>query len=267
MSKITIVTAFFDIGRGNWTPDKGLPHYLQRSTETYMERFSYLAELENDMVIYTSEDQANTIAQIRSDKSSNTKIVVVDFQENFADGREMISEIQKSPEFQAKINPSQIKNPEYWNADYVLVNYLKSHFVNHALASGLIEDELVAWLDFGYCRSKDTLNGVKEWKYNFSEDKIHVFSIKDWVDGTFVEDVIANNDVHITGPHIIASQKMWPRLFTMMEQQLNFLVNHNFIDDDQTLLLMSTLGNPNEFEIHKVSPNDWFVMFKDYNEN
>jgi hypothetical protein len=32
MNEITIVTAFFDIGRGNWTPDKGLPHYLQRTT-------------------------------------------------------------------------------------------------------------------------------------------------------------------------------------------------------------------------------------------
>jgi len=26
MNEISIVTAFFDIGRGDWTPDKGLPH-------------------------------------------------------------------------------------------------------------------------------------------------------------------------------------------------------------------------------------------------
>ena len=51
MGNITIVTAFFDIGRGSWTPDKGLPHYLQRSNETYLERFGHMATLDNEMEI------------------------------------------------------------------------------------------------------------------------------------------------------------------------------------------------------------------------
>ena len=44
MNDITIVTSFFDIGRGNWTLDRGLPHYLQRTNETYLERFAHLAK-------------------------------------------------------------------------------------------------------------------------------------------------------------------------------------------------------------------------------
>ena len=52
MNDITIVTAFFDIGRGEWTPEKGLPHYLHRTNETYLDRFSIMAELDNPMVIY-----------------------------------------------------------------------------------------------------------------------------------------------------------------------------------------------------------------------
>ena len=70
---ITIVTAFFDIGRGDWTPDKGLPHYLERKTETYFERFSNLATLENPMVIYTSPDLVPKVQQIRGNKP--TKII------------------------------------------------------------------------------------------------------------------------------------------------------------------------------------------------
>ena len=46
MNNISIVTAFFDIGRGNWTPEKGLPDYLYRTTDTYFERFGYLAQLD-----------------------------------------------------------------------------------------------------------------------------------------------------------------------------------------------------------------------------
>jgi hypothetical protein len=56
MNDITIVTAFFDIGRCELTPDKGLPHYLQRTNDTYFERFAEIAKLENDMIVYTSAE-------------------------------------------------------------------------------------------------------------------------------------------------------------------------------------------------------------------
>ena len=51
MNEISIVTAFFDIGRGDWTPDKGLPHYLQRTTDTYFDRFANMANLDNTLVV------------------------------------------------------------------------------------------------------------------------------------------------------------------------------------------------------------------------
>ena len=265
MSKITIVTAFFDIGRGDWTPDNGLPHYLQRTNATYMERFSRMAKLDNDMIIYTSEDLAQEIAAYREGKP-NTKIVIVDITAQFKDLRERISAIQNSDEYKRLINPNQIKNPEYWNADYVLVNFLKSHFATHAIKNDLVDSELVAWMDFGYCRGSDTTNFASSWEYEFDTKKIHVFSIKCWIDGTYVSDVIANNDVHITGPHIIASTEMWPKLEHMMNTHMEFLINHNLVDDDQTLLLMCTLSNPSIFDIHPINFNDWFIIFKDYND-
>ena len=94
---ITIVTAFFDIGRGEWTPDKGLPHYLERKTETYIERFSNLATLENPMVIYTSKDLAPKIQQIRGNKP--TTIIPFDFYANCKELRLRINEIQMSDEY------------------------------------------------------------------------------------------------------------------------------------------------------------------------
>ena len=63
MNEITIVTAFFDIGRSDWTPERGLPHYLHRTTDTYLQRFGYMAELDNPMVIYTSKEFVDEIKQ------------------------------------------------------------------------------------------------------------------------------------------------------------------------------------------------------------
>ena len=47
----------------------------------------------------------------------------------------------------------------------------------------------------------------------------------------------------------------------------NLIFRIRLIDDDQTVLLMSYLSKPDLFELHKVSPSDWFVAFKEYNEN
>lgn len=263
MSELSIVTAFFDIGRGDWTPDKGLPHYLQRSNDTYLERFSHLAKLENEMVIFTSKEFESKIRSLRGSKP--TKIHTIDFDKLVNPLlKEQVQKVQQDPEYYLKINPSQIKNPEYWNADYVLVNLMKSFFVKQACLLGDISTEMVAWLDFGYCRDESTLNGVKTWKYNFDPTKIHMFKLKDFVEGTYILDIIANNDVHITGPCIVASQQMWGVLGELVKHSVEELLANNLIDDDQTILLMSYLLKPEFFELHQVSNTDWFVAFKDY---
>lgn len=264
MNDITIVTAFFDIGRGEWTPENGLPHYLHRTTETYLERFAYMASLENQMVIFTSEDLAPRIEEIRTGKP--TQIIVMDFKSSFVELKSEVSRIQNSEDYKKMINPTQIKNPEYWNSDYVVVNLLKSTFVHRAIKMNLVDTDLIAWLDFGYCRDVNTLNGKQKWSYDFDREKIHFFNIKEFKEETYIVDVISNNDVHITGPCIVASKDLWPKLELLVEHAVKELIQYNLIDDDQTLLLMAYLFNPELFELHKVSDNDWFVVFRDYSE-
>jgi len=264
MNDITIVTAFFDIGRGDWTPDKGLPHYLQRTTKTYLERFGHMAKLENTMVVFTSKEFVDEIRFLRQDRP--THIFLLDFKNSFKKLREEVTKVQQDPDYQSKINPAQAKNPEYWNADYVVVNALKSSFVNKAIKSDVIFTDLVAWMDFGYCREESTLNGVKEWSYPFDKNKIHLFKIKDFVEGTDIQTIISNNDVHMTGPCIVAGKEMWPLLEKLVNHSVQELFDNGLIDDDQTFLLMSYLLKPELFQLHSVSNDDWFVAFKDYNE-
>lgn len=263
MSDITIVTAFYDIGRGNWTPDKGLPHYLHRTTDTYFERFANMATLDNDMIVFTSPDLVERVEKIR--KGKPTKIISKEFDKISPELKKEVVRVQSLESFQNKINPFQRKNPEYWNADYVTINLLKSSFINLAIKNGDVNTDLVAWLDFGYCRDISILNGVKHWKYPFNTEKIHFFNLKPY-DGTMIEDIIYNNDVHITGPHIVAHKDLWAKLEYMVLTHTRTLLKNDLIDDDQTLLLMCSLSNPNLFELHPVSKDDWFIIFKEYNE-
>jgi protein YibB len=264
MNDITIVTAFFDIGRGEWTPDKGLPHYLQRTNDTYFERFSHMAKLENEMVVYTAPEFESRVKELRGDRK--TEIVVIDFKYNYDELRKRISQVQQNPEYQSKISENQRSNPEYWNPDYVLVNSLKSTFAMQAIENGFATNELVAWMDFGYCRTADALNGKTRWQYNFDKYKIHLFNLREY-DGRPLINIIANNIVYMTGPCIVSGRTGWNNLYSMMNHNLNNLLKSGLIDDDQTLLLMSYLSLPEVFELHPVKEDDWFVAFKDYNES
>jgi protein YibB len=266
MTNITIVTAFYDIGRGNWTPDKGFPHYLHRTTDTYMERFSYLAQLENDMVVYTSEEFVDRIKEIR--KGKNTHVVTLPL-ENYSVLRDKIAKVQSNTNFQSMIHPSQVKNPEYWNADYVLVNYLKSTFVNLSIDNNLVNTDLVAWLDFGYCRSPDKIPPSRKWSYNFNPNKMHMFNYKDFQPGDSINRIIATNDVYILGAKIVGGQKVWKEMKFLVERSLQTLLERDLVDDDQTLILLSTLIQPNLFELHRIPDHqlglDPFIILKDYN--
>lgn len=100
-SSITIVTAFFDIGRGNWTSDKGFSPHLERTSDTYIEYFKNLSELDNDMVIFTSSVLKPKIEKIRNGK--RTIVISLDINNKLQHIKKRISQIQKDDEFRNKL--------------------------------------------------------------------------------------------------------------------------------------------------------------------
>lgn len=264
---ITIVTAFYDIGRGDWTPDKGLPHYLQRTTDTYIERFSHMAQLENPIVVFSTPDIIEKLKPLRGDRP--TKWVSFDIFNKYDNLIKEIYNIQKSENYQSMIHPSQRLNPEYWNPHYVVVNFLKSVFVNLAIKYNMVDTDLVAWLDFGYCRTADKVPKSKRWSYDFDIEKMHLFNYKDY-DDTPIQRIISTNDVFILGAKIVGGKSAWPKFETLMKDSLVELGQNGMVDDDQTLMLMSTIKQPDLFELHKIPDHqlglDPFVIFSDFNK-
>ena len=271
MSDITIVTAFFDIGRGNLPKEKHgrvLPHYQHRSLDTYFDYFNLLAKIKNRMVIYTTQDMVDKIIKVRSNNGliDKTKIVVLPtyLPDEFKFTKTLIEEIMNSPEYYGKIDNPQLI--EYWHSDYVLVNIFKSLYVTDAIEKGFVETDLVAWIDFGYVRTPDSLPKSLEWSYPFDKEKIHFFNMRDIEPERTIDSIIYTGDVYIQGCHIVAGTKMWDTLKDLVMKNLNCLINYKLIDDDQTLLLMSYLTDPEKFELRYNSPHDWFRIFKDYND-
>ena len=268
MSKISIVTAFFDIGRGEWTPDKGLPHYLHRTTDTYLERFSNLCKLENDITVFTSDDLKHKVIDICKDRLDRTKIIPIDVNSHFSNMRDLIINVQKDPEFQKKVNPQQVRNPEYWNPDYVLVTNLKAYFANMAVKYNYTQNDMVAWIDFGYCRSENNIPASKIWEYDFDETKIHLFNYKPYDDKP-IDHAVLNNDVYILGAKVVAHKDMWQKMSDLMTQSFVDLQEKGLVDDDQGLWLQSYINEPKVFELHQIPDHqlghDPFVLFNKFN--
>lgn len=264
-NNISIVTAFFDIGRGEIGEE--FPSYLKRTTDTYFEYFSNLALLENEMVIFTSKEWEEKILKIRNGKP--TKIIIIDLKKKFRRQLEVIKKIQESKEFKNKINKDMILNIEYWSPEYVLVTNLKAYFINYAINKKLLYNNLVSWVDFGYIRETKTLNNVRYWKYDFDKEKIHFFTIRKKFPLKSKKDVyeaIFNNSVFIIGGATVGSKNKWKEFYIFLKNNQNELLNENIVDDDQGLYMMSLFKNPELFKLNYLGKNNWFLLFEKYDE-
>jgi protein YibB len=273
MSDITIVTAFFDIGRSNWNKtihNVETPHYIPRSTELYFSYFENLSKMKNDMIIFCDEQNVNRIENIRKNNApeSNTTVISTNFQETVKNMKPTIEKIQRQPEYYKFVDDPRM--PEYWNADYVLVNYMKTDFVNHAYDNAIIKTNLAAWLDFGYVRNPEMLPDTLLWEYDFDSDKMHYFIKRPMDFGRPIFDIVRTNSVYIMGCHIVGGKDPWLKHKHMNMRSMGSLLDCGLVDDDQTILLMNYRANPKMFDLHKIDIQnenwkEWNVVMKNFN--
>ena len=271
-SNISVVTAFYDIGRGNLPKVKHgreLPWYQHRSVDTYFDFFNNLAKLQNEMVIYTTPNFEDRISTIRKNHGLEelTKVVATEsyLPKGFELTKAMVQKVMNDPNYYDKIvNPQLI---EYWHADYVLVNIFKSWYAVDAIEKGLIHNDLTAWIDFGYVRNDTTIPQTNKWSYDFDKEKIHFFNQHPIDNQRPIDSIIYTGDVYVQGCHIVAGTEKWKLLKQLVLKNVELLLENNLIDDDQTLLLMSYLSSPQDFELHQADSNDWFRIFRVYNDH
>ena len=252
----TIVTAFYDLGRDEWEGFKNgelIAPYIRRSTDTYFERFERLCKIKNPIVCYTQAKFFDRIKAIRSD----VELVAID--DIFKDHQEvmdLIHKVQVNDDFINLLDhPS---SPEYWSAEYVAINFFKSFLVAHANESGLVKTDNIAWIDFGYCREKLFEDGF-EWSFD-CDGKVNLFNIKP-MDDKPIFSIVMSGEVYIQGCHVVAPRRMWTALKTHMIEALRRLLSVGFIDDDQTLLLMSYRMHPETYKLNVGNTENWFDIF------
>lgn len=253
--ELTIITSFFDIGRKDY---KESP----RTNKQYLEYFKFWARIKNNLIIYTDNSLADEIKKIREEFGllDKTKIVIIeDITKIEPEIYKKMVNISKEETF---LNFRYTDNSADNNAKYDYVMLLKAWCINDAVNKGYAKG-LLAWLDFGFNHGGEVYINPKEfdflWETDAKKDKITLFSIKD-DDNMPIFKVIQSYETYIMGaPYFVPSSLanlFWQEIRKSMENLLNI----GFIDDDQTLLLMTSRTLKDKCNIKKSS---WFMPLKE----
>lgn len=256
--EITIVTAFFDIGRKNF---KAIP----RSNEKYVEYFKFWARIKNNLVVYTDSVMAKAVKKVRKDYGllDKTKVVVIDDISNIEPEllKRMIKMDNNSTFLSFRYTDEATENNGLYN--YVML--IKAWCMKDAVERGLAKGQ-IAWIDFGFNHGGKVYTRSEEfnfeWKYQFN-DKITYFALKaDDKEPIFKK--IQSYDVTIMGFMFIVPDHYCNTLWNLELQSMNSLLDLGFTDDDQLIMLMCYRKNPDIFDL-KIS--DWFLPLKEHGGN
>lgn len=257
--KITIVTAFFPLKRENWNG-------FERPNNKYLEYFEFWSKIQNDMIIYTDNENAKYISDIRKNKYNrkNTEIIVIDdWKKIDCEVYEKIQDTMKSQlAINFKMNPTF---PESWNADYNYMTNMKSWFVQDAIkrkkANGMI-----AWIDFGFNHGGEYYIKSDEfdfkWEYNF-ENKINLFTINP-LDDLPIFEICRRMNSYIQGNVMVAPDYLWSEFWNLVRNSIIELADIGLSDDDQTMTLMAYRKNKQIFNL--LPTCKWFSMIDEYGE-
>ncbi len=259
---ITVVTAFFDIGRGDWRDGADAGARFRRTVDDYFAMFARLAKLKNQMIVFTEPRLAARVVELRRGAGLEDRTIVVAIPDLF--DSDLVAPVRSAIERRMsdllRHWVTKPESPEYREPRYVLVNALKAAFVGAALDLGLVEAPQVAWIDFGYCRDDKRFDPGEPWRFD-AGGKVNLFHIVA-LDDAPITRVVRHGTVYFQGCHIVGPVDAWPALAKEMTFALAALLACDLVDDDQTMLLMAWRRDPDRYRIHAVDSKDWFIVFR-----
>jgi len=263
---ITVVTSFFDLGRGDWKVAGGKNSPFQRSLDHYLQYFAHLAKLKNPMVIFVAPELAQRVLDLRKAAGLDGITTIFTISDLFAidEIKALVAQVQSkmTPAFQSWVRFP--KAPEFTQPRYAVLDALKSIFVNTAIAAKAVPTEQVAWLDFGYARDEKCFDAAKPWRFD-AGGKINLFHMRPMDDMPAFK-VVQRGYVYFQGGCKIGPVGAWPAFSEAIDSALTSLLAADLVDDEQTLLLMAYRANPSAYRIFPMDRRDWRVAIRFFNE-
>lgn len=252
--EVTLVTAFFDIGRKDF---KVIP----RSNEQYFSYFKVWAKMKNKLIVYTNSVMAQKVKEEREKWGLLDKTIVIEINDETSivpDIFKKMTEISRNPYF---LNYRLKSNAMSNNAHYDYVMLLKYWCLADAVKNGYA-DGMLAWIDFGFNHGDSCYINPDEFNFCWKtklEEKIHLFTLGDITQKPIFHLVRTLED-SIMGCIIILPSSLCEKFWNLIKQSTEALIDVGFIDDDQLMVLMAYRKEKDVFRIHE---SDWFLPLKE----
>ncbi|KAA8825259.1 hypothetical protein EMO92_06750 [Bifidobacterium reuteri] len=252
---ITLVTAFFPIGREQWSG-------YSRSNEKYFDWFSKWAIIHNDLIVYTTEAYADKVKSIREQFGrSNTIVHVV------ADLKQIDPEVFSLMTRVGAIYPDfslYPHKPEVTNVQYDFIMYAKFWCLEQAAQEA--QTTKLAWIDFSfYHGAEGKPSNFFDFEWNFKQPQGHASIFQRRVLPTEpVFDWVRRTDSYVHGACFELDTDFAAQIHKDARMQYMHLLRCGILDDDQTILVMCHLAKPQDYHLLPIS--SWFTMMEEYAE-
>ena len=253
-----IVTAYFDIGRNDF---KAIP----RENNQYINYFRFWASIKNRMIIYTQSCFKDQIMQIRKEVGleGKTEIIVVDDIGKIYPS--LLEQMKKVSENHYFTDIRILENATSNIANYSYLMLLKSWFLFDA-SKRVPKDSLISWVDFGFNHGNDLYLNSSEfeflWEPKVDKNKVTVFALKPY-DGKPIFEIVRTLEDYMIGTVILLPPALAESLNSLYLESMSNLLSVGLIDDDQLILLMSVLKDPNKFNVIYCGWNEQFLKTTD----
>lgn len=260
---ITIVTAFYDIGRSIWNS-------YTRSNDIYFTNCEKVLKQRNPIYIFTTENFKERIINIRKKTDIYfvyTKIIIIPFEDlKFYNKKETINNIQNEN------NKKNYRNePEFTQSNYIILIFNKLDFLLKASNENLYYSQYFQWVDFGIHNnilkpdcSEKLFNNVF-----YKQNKIRMVG--------FIpnSNSLERNEYYPTHMHTVSGGLFGGDasslyiLNDLFDKEVNTIINLRYINQEQYIFYWLLCKNPDLFDYYLM--NNWdelgVVYFKNSNLN
>lgn len=256
----TLVTALYDIGRGNWN------NVFQRSHNEYIEYFKNILSLDAHLSIYIDEKDLEAVRLFRSKIDPNFKKTIITLRpfvlsEAFQKFYIRCKNVMSSSEFLK--NRVENHTPEMIFPEYNIINFNKLSFIEDRIKNNIFKSDYFIWIDAGFYHNRFP----KEYLYKpypnpekikvLDDNKVHFLTLSDQIELSSYFDP----RVSIAGSMFAGKSEPLIKLKELCYDVIDEFLNANAINDDQTIYAFAYQKNPSLFNL---TQGDWFQNFYDY---
>jgi hypothetical protein len=259
---LCIVSAFLDIGRGEWT-------VFRRSLKQYFINFLPYTRFEHEMIVFMDDRHIGDLSTL-CENAKNITLIPINrdwMQENIHAYQQLSreTEIMESEEFKTLVS-HRLLHPECCKPEYNIMQHAKIDFVSYTIINKLSQADYFAWSDFGYFQSLDRIPERSLDITKFNLEKINFQGMSELSSQDFdIMYTLTHAPERVGGFFYIGNPNQLLEYQELYHQVCKEFHDMGIVDDDQHIMIQCIAKQPSLFAVPNLRA--WHVTYLYYQKD